>query len=83
MYALYCRLENSREWWAQETTKSKEDAEYWLKRNRERETGRVYVLVKKVTTFEVIDGADSEAPDSPNGAHERDDEAKRSQENRL
>ena len=71
MYALYCRLDNSREWWAQETTKSKEDAEYWLKRNRERETGRVYVLVKKVTTFEVIDGTDSEAPDSPTVGDQR------------
>lgn len=61
MYAIYMRhLPDGTEWVEQETTRNEEDARYWMKRNTERNAavyeegaGREYVLVRKLTRFEL------------------------------
>ena len=59
IYVIYCRLANSDAWFPQESTEDLELAKAWLIKNRISEYNkneRVYILVKKITNFEVLVG---------------------------
>lgn len=61
MYVIYARQIGSEEWISQQSTESLEMASQYLEFNRryndetyEKGTGREYILVKRVSTFEIV-----------------------------